>query len=98
VLNENIALTRNAKDYCNNLNVSYQKLNLTCKTLTNKTVKEFIDDFLLLKAKRLLSESDVIISQVAYNLGFDEPTNFTKFFKKHTNQTPRSFTESIKFL
>lgn len=98
MLNEKIALTRNANDYCNFLNVSYQKLNSTCKALTNKTVKVFIDDFILLRAKRLLSEKDVNISEIAYFLGFDEPTNFTKFFKKNTNQTPKSFIESIIFL
>lgn len=91
VLNEKISLTRNAKDYCNFLNVSYQKLNFTCKTLTNKTIKEFIDDLIILKAKRLLSERDMNISQIAYSLGFDEPTNFTKFFKKHTQYSPKEF-------
>lgn len=96
MLEEKIELTRNAKDYCVSLNTTYRKLNTTCKALTNKTIKEFIDDFLILKAKRLLSEREKNISEVAYELGFDEVTNFTKFFKKHTSQTPKSFTGLIK--
>ena len=96
MLNEKISITRNAKDYCIFLNVSYRKLNLTCKTLTNKTIKEFIDDFLILNAKRLLSGRGKNISQVAYLSGFDEVTNFSKFFKKHTKQTPKDFIASIK--
>ncbi len=96
ILEEKISLTRNAKDYCVSLNTTYRKLNTTCKTLTNKTIKEFIDDFLILKAKRLLSGRVIGIGEIAYSLGFDEVTNFTKFFKKHTSQTPKSFTESAK--
>ena len=96
MLEEKISITRNAKDYCISLNTTYRKLNSTCKILTNKTIKGFIDDFLILKAKRLLSEREENISQISYKMGFDEVTNFTKFFKKHTQQTPKSFTESIK--
>ncbi|MBU2950219.1 AraC family transcriptional regulator [Tamlana agarivorans] len=95
-LENKIAITRNAKDYCIFLNTSYRKLNTTCKTLTNKTIKEFIDYFLILKAKRLLSEKGKNISEISYKLGFDEITNFTKFFKKHTTQTPKSFYNSVK--
>lgn len=96
VLEENITLTRNAKDYCSLLNTNYRKLNTSCKELTNMTIKEFIDDFLILIGKRLLSEKGKNISEVAYYIGFDEVTNFTKFFKKHTKQTPKSFIESLK--
>lgn len=96
LLEEMFSQTRNAKDYCTALNVSYRTLNTTCKTLTNKTVKEFIDAFLILQAKRWLSEGENNISEISYLLGFDELTNFTKFFKKHTNLTPKAFIESAK--
>ena len=94
-LEEKIAVTRNAKDYCELLYVSYRKLNLTCKVLTNKTIKEFIDDTLVLKAKKGLLKNENNISQVSYSVGFSEITNFTKFFKKHTGLTPKQFKESI---
>lgn len=95
LLEKRVHLTRNATDYCTELNVPYRKLNQTCKTLTNKTIKQFIDELLIIKAKRLLSEKDNNISQTAYSIGFNEVTNFTKFFKKHSNQTPKSFIKSI---
>lgn len=96
LLEENISQTRNAKEYCISLDVSYRTLNDTCKTLTNKTIKGFIDDYLILNAKKLLLNKDVNISQTAYRLGFEDTTNFTKFFKKFTNQTPKSFIENSK--
>lgn len=96
MLTEKITLTRNANDYCSFLNVSYRELNTACKTLTNRTVKAFIDDLLILEAKRYLSERKNNISQTAYLLGFDEVTNFTKYFKKHVQVSPKEFIEMTK--
>jgi AraC-like DNA-binding protein len=95
VLEQNISNTRNAKDYCDLLNVSYRKLNESSVALTNKTVKSFIDSFILLEAKRLLSIGENNISEIADKLGFSEGTNFTKFFKKYTEFTPKQFVETI---
>lgn len=94
-LDQNISLTRNAKDYCNMLNVSYHQLNKAIKTLTNKTIKAFIDDFVILQAKRLLADPTNNANEVSYALGFEESTNFSKFFKKHTGIPPKLFSERL---
>ena len=94
-LNGNLSISRNANDYCEKLNASYKELNEVCKTFTNKTVKAFIDETTIFKAKKYLIEPDKNISTTAYMLGFDETTNFTKFFKKHTNQTPKQFISKV---
>lgn len=91
LLDKKIHKTRNASDYCGMLNVSHKKLNRICKYLTKMTIKAFIDHALILKAKRLLYEAELNISEIAYQLGFEERTNFTKFFKKHENITPKEF-------
>ena len=96
LLTKNIASSRNAKDYCKWLNVSYKKLNNTCKELTNKSLKFFIDSFLILKAKQYLTDGDKNVSEVAYLLGFNEITNFTKYFTKHSSQNPSTFQSSLK--
>lgn len=94
-LDQNISLTRNAQDYCSMLNVSYHQLNKVIKTLTNKTIKAFIDDFVILQAKRLLADPINNANEVSYILGFEEPTNFSKFFKKHTGIPPKLFSERL---
>ncbi len=94
-LDQNISLTRNAQDYCDMLNVSYHELNKTVKILTNKTIKAFIDGFIILQAKRLLADPTNNASEVSYSLGFKEPTNFSKFFKKHTGISPKLFSERL---
>ncbi|MEM6561614.1 MAG: helix-turn-helix transcriptional regulator, partial [Planctomycetota bacterium] len=42
-------------------------------------------------AKRLLTDNDAQIKRVAYLVGFDVPAHFTRWFKRHTGQAPRSF-------
>lgn len=91
LLEKKISTSRNVIDYCKWLGISYDKLNSICKELTNKTVKQYIDKVIILKSKSLLLDPKENINQIAYSIGFDEPTNFTKFFKKHTNFTPKEF-------
>ena len=95
MLDKKISVSRNAKDYCNWLGVSFQKLNSTCKVLTNLPIKKFIDKILILKSKEYLSENEKNISEISYILGFKEVTNFTKYFKKHTSLSPKSFKRSV---
>jgi len=59
-----------------------------------KTPKQLIDERILLEAKRLLVHSNDPGKIIGLSLGFDEPTNFNKFFKKHTGKTPSEFRAS----
>lgn len=83
--------SRNINDYCLWLSTSYKKLNQTCKALTKNTAKAFLDQIIILKAKKFLIEGEKSISEIAYLLGFEEPTNFTKYYKKHTSISPKEF-------
>ena len=56
-----------------------------------KSPKEMIDDRVVLEAKRLLLYSDSSVKEISHELGFDEPTNFIKYFRKHVAQTPNTF-------
>ena len=94
-LEEHISDTRNAKDYAKMMAVSYKHLNVICKSITRLTAKEIIDNFLVLEIKRHLAVSEISIKELAYKLGFGEPTNFVKYFKKHTNQTPSQFRKNL---
>lgn len=95
LLEKKLSKTRNAADYCKELNVSFRKLNDICKELTKKTLKIFIDDLIILKAKRYLFNGELSISEISYLLGFNEVTNFTKFFKRHVDVTPKTFRQNI---
>ena len=78
------------------------KLFISAKVLTNithlmlgKTPKQLIDERVLLEAKRLLVHTENPIKTISLYIGFDETTNFNKFFKKHSGQTPVAFRDGF---
>ncbi len=75
---------KNVKFYAQQMNISQKKLNLITQSVVNRTVKDYILSFIVLEAKKLLISSNLLSKEIAYQLGFDEPTNFTKFFKAQT--------------
>jgi len=95
LLENHFTRTRNAKEYAGMMNISYKYLNEICKSVTGSTAKKFIDNFVILEIKRRLATSDLSVKELTYELGFDEPTNLLKYFKKHTLQTPSQFKELI---
>lgn len=56
--------------------------------LTNKNVNDYIAEYKIKKAKQLLQDPTKNITEIAYELGFNNPGYFTTFFKQKTNQTP----------
>ncbi|WP_417602815.1 AraC family transcriptional regulator [Owenweeksia hongkongensis] len=83
--------TRNVKDYAGWLNISTKHLNQVVREVTLNTAKTFIDQYVVLEIKRKILSSSYSLKEVAYHTGFDEVTNFTKYFKKHTEQSPKEF-------
>ncbi|WP_405291464.1 helix-turn-helix domain-containing protein [Algibacter sp. Ld11] len=94
LLEANYKTSRNADFYADKLNITYKHLNTICKDTVALTAKQFIDAFVILEAKRLLINSEIKSTELAYSLGFEESTNFVKYFKKHTGFTPNSFKKS----
>ncbi|CAM1345057.1 helix-turn-helix domain-containing protein [Tenacibaculum amylolyticum] len=87
--------SHNAKDYASLLSVSYKYLNDICKEIGQKTAKAFLDSWLLLEVKRNISENKYTSQEIAYKMGFKEPSNFIRFFKKHTGITPNQFSKEL---
>lgn len=83
--------TRNVKDYAHMLSVSSKYLNQIIKEFTLNTAKIFIDNYVVLEAKRDLVVSEKSIKEIAFNIGFEEVTNFTKFFKKKMGISPKAY-------
>ena len=83
--------TKDASAYAHMMGVTYKTLNVICKKSAGKTPKQLIDAHTVLEAKRRLAIDNIQISQLAYELGFQEVTNFVKYFKKHTAETPSQF-------
>ena len=76
--------------------MTYKSLNKICKLAVNQTAKQLIDAHTILEAKRKLVIEGIQVQELAYELGFEEVTNFVKYFKKHTLVTPSQFKENFK--
>lgn len=87
--------TRNADAYADMMQISYNHLNRIIKSVAGNTAKAFIDNFVILEAKRHLAVSDASVKELSDIMGFDEPTNFVKYFKKHTGQSPVRFKKRL---
>ena len=78
-----------------NLNVSPTYLRSLLKTLTGLNTQQHIHEKLIEKAKEKLSTTDLTVSEIAYELGFEHIQSFSKLFKEKTSQSPLAFRASF---
>jgi AraC family transcriptional activator of pobA len=77
------------------LNVSPSYLTGLLKVLTGLSTQQHIHEKLIEKAKEKLSTTQLSISEIAYELGFEHPQSFSKLFKNKTNLSPVEFRRSF---
>ncbi|MGH2642961.1 MAG: AraC family transcriptional regulator [Chitinophagaceae bacterium] len=77
------------------LNVSPNYLSSLLKVLTGQSTQQHIHNKLIEKAKEKLSTTDLSVSEIAYELGFEHPQSFSKLFKSKTNFSPLEFRQSF---
>jgi AraC family transcriptional activator of pobA len=88
LLEKHYAKERNVGFYANALHLHPNSLNLLLKKYTGKSAKKNIVDRVVTEARFLLAGREFNVQQVAYQLGFTEPNNFSAFFLKHTGTHP----------
>lgn len=84
--------------YALHLACSTKSLNRACQAVSDVSAKRVIVERIVLEAKRLLAHSSDTAAKISADLGFDEPTNFTKFFRRETNLTPVAFRATVQRL
>ncbi len=77
-----------------NLNLTPDYLSTMLKSLTGQTTQQLIHNKLIEKAKVKLSTTNLSVSEIAFELGFEHPQSFNKLFKSKTKQTPKEFRAS----
>ena len=82
---------RTAKDYADRLAVHVNHLNKVLKEVTGNTTTQIISNRIIQEAKILLKQTTWNIAEIAYALGFDDPSHFSHFFKRQTAFTPAAF-------
>jgi len=98
ILEENYQRPVGVEFYAEKLFMSARNLNIICKNILQQTVTEIIETRKLIEAKNQLTHSDKNISEIGFDLGYNEKAYFTNVFKKRTGQTPSEFREEMKKL
>ena len=83
--------TRTVSEYARRLGYAERTLARAAQAVAGSSPKSLIDGRVLLEAKRLLVHTGLGVGQIAAYLGFSEPTNFTKFFRRGTRLSPEGF-------
>jgi AraC-like DNA-binding protein len=77
--------------YADRLGYSPRTLNRLARAHTGLSAKQLIDERVILEAKRLLSHGDASVADIAERLGFDDPSNFSAYFRSRAGLTPGAF-------
>ncbi|MGN5382368.1 helix-turn-helix transcriptional regulator [Streptomyces lasalocidi] len=93
---QNHAVTRRVEDYATALGYNPRTLSRATLAATGRTAKQYVDDRVLLEAKRLLWNSGLAAKEVAERLGFTDASDFTKFFRLRARMTPGAFRGSVE--
>lgn len=78
------------------LHMSAKYLGSLLKQLTGQTTQQHIHEKLIEKAKEKLSTTDLSVSEIAYELGFEHSQSFNKIFKSKTRQSPLEFRQAFR--
>ncbi len=78
-------------DYASQLNISTHQLNSFIKATSGKTSSEIIKERIILEAQQLLHFSELTVSQIADQLGFEDSSYFARYFKKQIGLSPQDF-------
>ena len=92
-LTQHIYEYRTIQEYADLLHVTPNHLNKCVKKTLNKTAQAVLNEMLLLEAKSLLKYSNLTIFEISMSLFKSTPSNFSRFFKKHTGLSPSQFSK-----
>ena len=95
LVEQNYKSLRKVNDYIKLMVASAKPLSKSLQAIIGKTPKQFIDSRIVLEAKRMLVYGNESVKEIAFSLGFDEPTNFGKFFREQTGISPAEFKKQL---
>lgn len=98
ILEDNFRRPEGVDFYAGKLFMSSRNLNLICQNILQRSVSEIIELRKLIEAKNLLVNTDKNVSEIGYDLGYNEKAYFTNVFKKKSGQTPTEFREEMRKL
>ncbi|MFD4599329.1 helix-turn-helix domain-containing protein [Streptomyces sp. NPDC058464] len=96
VVERNFTRTRRVEDYARILGYSARTLARATLNGAGLSAKEFVDRRVVLEAKRLLAHSDRTAAQISDQLGFVNPSQFSKYFLHRVGRSPIDFRDTVR--
>ena len=96
ILEANFRRNEGVSFYADTMNMSERNLNIICRNNYQKSVSEIIETRKLIEAKRMLLYSDKTVSEIGFELGYNEKSYFTRVFHSRMEITPSRFREMSK--
>jgi len=96
LIEKHISSKKQVSAYAEMLNLSTYQLSAITKGVLGKTPSDIINEFIILEAKRHLLATSGQVNQIAWHLGYEDPSYFIRFFKKHTGKSPDAFRANLK--
>jgi AraC family transcriptional activator of pobA len=93
ILEDNFRRDEGVSFYADKMNMSERNLNLICKNNFQKSVSEIIETRKLIEAKKQLIYSDKSVSEIGFDLGYNEKSYFSRVFHNKLSVTPTQFRE-----
>lgn len=92
----NFKTIKSPTQYAQNLNYSLSHLNESVKTTTGFPVSYWIHQQIILEAKRMLYHTDMDVKEIAFSLGYEDHTYFSRLFSKQTGMSPNAFRRKFR--
>lgn len=91
LMDEHYKTERKADFYSAKMGISEKRINQILKEKMNKTLTQLLHERVIVEAERMLISGELTIKEIAFDLNFEDPAYFSRFYKKQTGYTPEEF-------
>jgi AraC-like DNA-binding protein len=96
LIERNFTTSHAPSTYAEMLCVSQNHLNSTVRKMLGRTIGDLVHERIVLEAKRLLAHTELSVKEISFQLNYDDPSYFTRFFRRHAEISPNEFRESMR--
>lgn len=94
-LEERFRTTRTVADYADALGVTAYRLNQACQARAGKSPSDLLHERTIIEAKRYLIYMERSVAEIGYELGFEDPAYFSRYFSKRVGKTPGGYRKAV---